>query len=271
MSPFELSYFMFMETLHFVTLHPRILTNSIFYPSDTMKATSWTGILFTLVLLVAFFVVFSKQNHTKSYFELSFAYLFEFSDMDKSALLNSNGRPWQWLVGHIAWTVLVFLIINYYNVELHTRLIAKDFEVVPQSISDLEFPRDYLLTEDRWGMHYANNFEHILSLRYLTPELKGNPKGEKLLTPLQGLFSMARREYSVYMIMKRSNFIIFAQNWPNLRMNLPFVWNMKIDEEPIDVQSLYFWSRRGSYWTPYFHRVVQRLVVLIFINFLVCN
>lgn len=78
--------------------------------------------------------------------EMIFVYIIGVFELQKSQMVQNCQLGSHRKLLHTTWLLLVYLVlVLYYNVEVHTMLIAKEYTKVPMKLSDLEFPRDYVI------------------------------------------------------------------------------------------------------------------------------
>ncbi len=127
-----------------MTLHPRA-TNATFNILSPLQGSAWLGGL--IMLMVILMGLISLAPDEESLFDILLWYTIEslgnireqekhFQDNDHALV----GRTFNFL-----WRVAIFFLICAYNVELRAKAINQEFEHVPESVYDLEFPSDKTL------------------------------------------------------------------------------------------------------------------------------
>ena len=123
------------DSFYFITLHPKA-ENGTFFILSPIKTSGWNGALLVLfaLVLIKIMCVTSEDNMTVLVY-YTLGALGASKSVSPVKLEFSTGK-----MVHLLWALFIFFMIVFYNVEIHSKIISQQFEWVPKSPHDLEFP-----------------------------------------------------------------------------------------------------------------------------------
>ncbi len=161
--PFVITPIAEHDSLYFITRHPFPSTVS-FNMVSTLSPTVWKAFAAILLIIAAVFLMLMEPSNS---YDITFVYIIGVFELQKSLYVRNCTLGISRKLLHIMWLLLAYMVLCvYYNVELHSMLIAEDFTKVPMKLSDLEFPADssiMRLSAVKWlGRHLTITYSIFL-------------------------------------------------------------------------------------------------------------